>query len=62
MTVEPATGAPAPTTSAMDASADPLLQPFELGRLTLRNRIVSTSHEPAYTELEIVRASCRERV
>ncbi|GAA1859948.1 FAD-dependent oxidoreductase [Brevibacterium marinum] len=31
-------------------SADPLLQPFELGPLTLRNRIVSTSHEPAYTE------------
>lgn len=28
---------------------DPLLQPFELGNLTLRNRIVSTSHEPAYT-------------
>ncbi|WP_219921817.1 oxidoreductase [Brevibacterium oceani] len=32
-------------------TADPLLQPFELGPLTLRNRIVSTSHEPAYTEL-----------
>ncbi|MDN6604932.1 FAD-dependent oxidoreductase [Brevibacterium sp.] len=32
-------------------SEDPLLQPFELGSLTLRNRIVSTSHEPAYTEL-----------
>ena len=29
---------------------DPLLQPYDLGGLTLRNRIVSTSHEPAYTE------------
>ncbi len=28
---------------------DPLLQPFDLGRLRLRNRVVSTSHEPAYT-------------
>ena len=32
-------------------SDDPLLQPFQLGSLTLRNRIVSTAHEPAYTEL-----------
>ncbi len=31
-------------------SHDPLLQPFRLGSLTVRNRIVSTSHEPAYTE------------
>ena len=29
--------------------SDPLLQPFDLGRLRLRNRVVSTSHEPAYT-------------
>ncbi len=29
---------------------DPLLQPFDLRHLTLRNRIVSTSHEPAYAE------------
>ena len=29
---------------------DPLLQPFQLKHLTLRNRIVSTSHEPAYGE------------
>ena len=49
MTAEPVSGTPAPT-PATDASADPLLQPFELGSLTLRNRIVSTSHEPAYTE------------
>lgn len=30
------------------ASLDPLLEPFTLKRLTLRNRVVSTSHEPAY--------------
>ncbi len=29
---------------------DPLLQPFTLRHLTLRNRMVSTSHEPAYGE------------
>ncbi|KFI28244.1 NADH:flavin oxidoreductase [Paenirhodobacter enshiensis] len=31
-------------------SSDPLLQPFQLRHLTLRNRILLTSHEPAYTE------------
>jgi 2,4-dienoyl-CoA reductase-like NADH-dependent reductase (Old Yellow Enzyme family)/thioredoxin reductase len=31
-------------------SADPLLQPFRLKRLTLRNRIIITAHEPAYPE------------
>ena len=31
-------------------SADPLLQPFQLKHLTLRNRIMSTAHEPAYAE------------
>jgi N-methyl-L-proline demethylase len=31
-------------------SLDPLLQPFRLKHLTLRNRVVSTSHEPAYSE------------
>ena len=30
--------------------ADPLLQPFQLKHLTLRNRLISTAHEPAYTE------------
>ncbi|GAB95017.1 2,4-dienoyl-CoA reductase-like NADH-dependent reductase (Old Yellow Enzyme family) [Kineosphaera limosa] len=30
------------------AALDPLLQPFDLGPLRLRNRVVSTSHEPAY--------------
>ncbi|MEM7023623.1 MAG: NADH:flavin oxidoreductase [Pseudomonadota bacterium] len=29
---------------------DPLLQPFELKHLTLKNRIMSTAHEPAYSE------------
>jgi len=29
-------------------STDPLLQPFQLKHLTLRNRIMTTSHEPAY--------------
>ncbi len=29
---------------------DPLLQPFQLKHLTLRNRLMSTSHEPAYSE------------
>ncbi|AZT98876.1 FAD-dependent oxidoreductase [Brevibacterium aurantiacum] len=32
-------------------SHDPLLQPFNLGPVQLKNRIVSTAHEPAYTEL-----------
>ncbi len=32
------------------ASDDPLLQPFQLKHLTLRNRIFSSSHEPAYSE------------
>jgi 2,4-dienoyl-CoA reductase-like NADH-dependent reductase (Old Yellow Enzyme family) len=31
-------------------STDPLLAPFALKHLRLRNRIVSTSHEPAYAE------------
>ena len=29
---------------------DPLLQQFQLKNMTLRNRVVSTSHEPSYTE------------
>ena len=31
-------------------SQDPLLQPYQLKHLTLRNRIMTTSHEPAYPE------------
>ena len=29
---------------------DPLLQPFRLKHLTLRNRVMSTAHEPAYSQ------------
>ncbi len=37
---------------SLDASPtnDPLLQPFQLKHLTLRNRIITSSHEPAYPE------------
>jgi N-methyl-L-proline demethylase len=31
-------------------SNDPLLQPYQLKHLTLRNRIMTTAHEPAYGE------------
>lgn len=31
-------------------TSDALLMPFQLGHLTLRNRIFSSSHEPAYAE------------
>jgi len=31
-------------------SLDPLLQPYRLKHLNLRNRMMSTAHEPAYTE------------
>jgi 2,4-dienoyl-CoA reductase-like NADH-dependent reductase (Old Yellow Enzyme family)/thioredoxin reductase len=31
-------------------SNDPLLQPYQLKHLTLRNRLIVTSHEPAYPE------------
>lgn len=34
----------------MTESRDPLLQPFQLKHLTLKNRIMSTAHEPAYSE------------
>lgn len=34
----------------MTASTDPLLQPFQLKHLTLKNRVMSTSHEPAYSD------------
>jgi 2,4-dienoyl-CoA reductase-like NADH-dependent reductase (Old Yellow Enzyme family) len=32
------------------SSNDPLLQPFQLKHLTLKNRLMTASHEPAYTE------------
>ncbi len=34
----------------MAESKDPLLQPYRLKHLTLRNRVMTTSHEPAYSE------------
>lgn len=34
----------------MSKKTDPLLQPFQLKHLTLKNRILSTPHEPAYAE------------
>ena len=34
----------------MTQSGDPLLQPYRLKHLTLRNRLMSTAHEPAYSE------------
>ncbi|MGX5665302.1 NADH:flavin oxidoreductase [Rhizobium daejeonense] len=34
----------------MELSKDPLLQPFQLKHLTLKNRIMSTAHEPAYSD------------
>ncbi len=34
----------------MPISTDPLLQTYQLKHLTLRNRLMSTAHEPAYTE------------
>lgn len=34
----------------MDQSRDPLLQPFQLKHLMLKNRIMSTAHEPAYSD------------
>lgn len=40
-------------------SNDPLLQPFQLKHLTLRNRIIVTSHEPAYAEDGMPKAQYR---
>ncbi len=36
--------------SILAAMSDPLLEPFALKHLTLRNRIFSSAHEPAYSE------------
>jgi len=43
----------------MSTSNDPLLQPFQLRHLTLRNRIMTTSHEPAYPEEGMPKARYR---
>ncbi|WP_404405181.1 FAD-dependent oxidoreductase [Pelagibacterium halotolerans] len=40
-------------------SNDPLLQPFQLKHLTLRNRIIMTAHEPAYPEEGMPKARYR---
>jgi 2,4-dienoyl-CoA reductase-like NADH-dependent reductase (Old Yellow Enzyme family)/thioredoxin reductase len=42
--------APNPPGAAASASKDPLLQPFTLRHLRLKNRVISTCHEPAYSE------------
>ena len=34
----------------IQSTKDPLLQPYQLKHLTLRNRIMSTAHEPSYSE------------
>ncbi len=39
---------------------DPLLQPYQLKNLTLKNRIMMTSHEPAYPEDGMPKALYRE--
>ncbi len=39
-----------PTPPDAGQSRDPLLQPYQLRHLTLRNRFMSTSHEPSYSE------------
>ncbi|MBL8585008.1 MAG: NADH:flavin oxidoreductase [Rhizobiaceae bacterium] len=36
--------------AAVRTTTDPLLQPFQLKHLRLKNRVMSTSHEPAYSE------------
>ncbi len=38
------------TPSLVASSKDPLLQPYQLKHLTLKNRILSTAHEPSYSE------------
>lgn len=40
-------------------SNDPLLQPFKLRHLTLRNRLMTTAHEPAYPEEGMPKARYR---
>jgi hypothetical protein len=40
-------------------SNDPILQPFRLKHLVLRNRIIITAHEPAYAEDGMPKAAYR---
>ncbi len=44
---------------AMSLANDPLLQPFQLKHLRLKNRIMTTSHEPAYPEDGMPKAKYR---
>ena len=37
-------------TTTVHRANDPLLQPYQLKHLTLKNRLMSTAHEPAYAE------------
>jgi 2,4-dienoyl-CoA reductase-like NADH-dependent reductase (Old Yellow Enzyme family) len=41
------------------AALDPLLQPYRLKGVELRNRLISTAHEPAYTEDGLPKARYR---
>jgi len=41
------------------AANDPLLQPFDLKGLAIRNRLMSTAHEPAYSEDGLPKARYR---
>jgi len=40
-------------------SKDPLLQPFQLKHLTLKNRLMTSAHEPAYTDAGMPRQRYR---
>lgn len=42
-----------------ETATDPLLEPFDLAGLHLRNRVVSTSHEPAFAEDGLPKARYR---
>jgi 2,4-dienoyl-CoA reductase-like NADH-dependent reductase (Old Yellow Enzyme family) len=44
------TGSASGSIYSLMTSTDPLLQPFTLKHLVLRNRLMSSAHEPAYTE------------
>ncbi|MGJ3262636.1 MAG: FAD-dependent oxidoreductase [Salinarimonas sp.] len=43
-------GSGGPRAHPPDAAADPLLTPVRVGRLVLRNRILSTAHAPSFAE------------
>ena len=48
-----------PKNHAMSPENDPLLQPFQLKHLRLKNRMMITSHEPAYPEDGMPKAKYR---